>query len=56
MRYLPEKGDVPLIDTNAFFVDSSDLGFLWWDKVHMTSAGQQLMAEEMSRRLLEIIR
>ena len=41
---------------DGYFGGVRDRGFLWWDRVHMTSAGQELMAREMAQRLLAIVR
>ncbi|MCU0862965.1 MAG: SGNH/GDSL hydrolase family protein [Planctomycetes bacterium] len=56
MRFVAKERNAPVIDLPAFFADAHDRGFLWWDMVHQTSAGQQLMAEEMCRQLLGLIR
>ena len=55
MGKLAGAGGVPLIDMHAYFRENHDRGYLWWDSVHQTSAGQQLMADEMARRLAQIV-
>lgn len=56
MRFVAKERNVPVIDLPTFFHGAHDRGFLWWDLVHQTSAGQQLMAEEMCRQLIGLIR
>ena len=33
----------------------ADCGYLWWDKIHLTSFGQQLLADELARRLEPLV-
>jgi lysophospholipase L1-like esterase len=39
--------DLPVIDTHAWLAERRDDGFLWWDRVHLTPAGQVLLAERL---------
>ncbi len=43
-RVAAEEG-VPLVNASAFFQSHFDDGFIWWDRVHPTSYGHQLLAE-----------
>ncbi len=45
MRALGEELAVPVIDLQAWLSARHDQGFLWWDRVHLTSFGQELFAE-----------
>ncbi|MFO1052279.1 MAG: SGNH/GDSL hydrolase family protein [Planctomycetota bacterium] len=56
MRKLAESAHVPVLDMHAFMATVDERGFLWWDRVHLTSAGQEVLAREISARLLEILR
>lgn len=56
MRLAAEHCDVPLLDLHGRFAGLHERGFLWWDRVHMTSAGQELLAAEVSRWLAETMR
>ncbi|MBK8976815.1 MAG: SGNH/GDSL hydrolase family protein [Planctomycetes bacterium] len=56
MRELANGAGVPVIDMHALLASQDERGFLWWDRVHLSSAGQQLLAEALTERLLELLR
>jgi lysophospholipase L1-like esterase len=55
LKQLGEKYDVPVIDLGAYLDRYRDDGFLWWDFVHMTNYGQELVATYLTQRLPEIL-
>jgi hypothetical protein len=56
LRWLSRQTGAPTIDMDVWLALEHDRGFLWWDAVHLTSAGQELMAEELARRLPPLLR
>jgi len=40
-----------VLDLHAYLLGFEDSGFLWWDKVHLTSYGQKVMAEKLAADL-----
>ncbi len=46
---------LPVIDLHGYLVPLEDTGFLWWDKVHLTSYGQRLAADELYREILPLL-
>lgn len=58
-RQLAELGaelGVQVLDMQGFLEQREDDGFLWWDKVHLTSYGQELVAEWLAGELEELVR
>lgn len=47
MRRVGATHNVPLIDMHAYLSKKYDEGFLWWDFVHLTDFGQELLAEKL---------
>ena len=47
MRRLAEKYRVQAVDMHAYLSAKYDVGFLWWDRVHLTSFGQELFAAQL---------
>ena len=45
MKKISKENDVYLIDTNEFLKEKDSTGLLWWDFVHLSNYGQQLLAE-----------
>jgi lysophospholipase L1-like esterase len=44
LRALAARHGLPVIETHAPLVAARDDGFLWWDRVHLTSYGQARLA------------
>jgi lysophospholipase L1-like esterase len=44
MRALAAHLDVPVVEAHGPLVAERDGGFLWWDRVHLTSYGQERLA------------
>jgi lysophospholipase L1-like esterase len=55
MRRVGRSYGVPVIDMHAYLGSRYDDGFLWWDYVHLTDFGQQLMAEKLYEELAPIV-
>jgi len=53
MRDVAQRNDVPLVEMHRYLLTKSDVGFLWWDHVHLTSLGQRLFAEHLVEKLYE---
>ncbi len=47
MQQIGAQESVPVIDMQGHLWASRDVGFLWWDRVHLTSLGQRLFAEHL---------
>jgi lysophospholipase L1-like esterase len=47
MRNLAKELNVPMIDMHTKMLPHYDDGFLWWDRIHFTSFGNALFANEM---------
>jgi lysophospholipase L1-like esterase len=47
MRTIGRARGVTLIEMHQALVEQRDRGFLWWDRVHLTSYGHQLFAAEL---------
>jgi len=45
MKKVSKENDVYLIDTNEFLKEKDSTGLLWWDFVHLSDYGQELVAE-----------
>ena len=45
MRQIAREEQVEVIDLHGALLKQKDLGWLWWDQVHLTSFGQKLAAE-----------
>ncbi len=52
---LGEKWGAPVVPMHADLAALSDTGFLWWDKVHMTSLGYRLFAERLHQTLAPLV-
>jgi len=51
LRKVGVRHGLPVLDLHEALVARRDEGFLWWDRVHLTSFGHQIMAEELARLL-----
>ena len=47
VRRVAAEEDLPLIEMQEPLERRKDEGFLWWDRVHLTSFGQRLLAEQI---------
>ncbi|HRG48766.1 MAG TPA: SGNH/GDSL hydrolase family protein [Leptospiraceae bacterium] len=56
MRNLAKELNVPMIDMHTKMLPHYDDGFLWWDRIHFTSFGNVLFANEMLEPLKNILR
>ncbi len=58
MRNVAAAHGVPIVDMHNYLEERRDDGLLWWDIAHLTSFGQQLLAEKLHLELqrLEIVR
>ena len=50
VRDAAARADVPLLEVHASLAEASTGGFLWWDRVHLTSYGHERMAELVDGR------
>ncbi len=55
MRTVAQEHELPLVDMHGLLGADREKGFLWWDKVHLTSFGQALFAEQLSRHILATV-
>jgi lysophospholipase L1-like esterase len=55
MRNLAKELNVPMIDMHTKMLPHYDDGFLWWDRIHFTSFGNALFANEMLEPLKNIL-
>ena len=37
-----KEHDLTLLNAHGFFTKNDDRGFVWWDKVHLTTFGQRV--------------
>jgi len=51
LYHISQDYGVPLIDLHRYLLGVDDRGFVWWDKVHLTSFGQRLVAEKLRSEL-----
>jgi lysophospholipase L1-like esterase len=53
LRAVAERRGLPVVEVHAALAAERDTGFLWWDRVHLTSYGQERLAEHLfaQRRL-----
>lgn len=56
MKDFALRENIPLIDMHTELASKYDEGFLWWDRVHLTSYGNSLFADIMFEYLNKIIR
>jgi lysophospholipase L1-like esterase len=56
MRSVARELGVPVTDMNAYLNVDHDVGFLWWDQVHLTAAGQEIFAERLYRDIDRLVR
>jgi len=55
MKEAGKKYNIPAIDLYGFMTVNYDAGFLWWDSVHMSSAGHYLTAEFLTDKIKDSI-
>jgi lysophospholipase L1-like esterase len=51
MRRVAAEHGIPVIDMHAHLEEQRETGHIWWDRVHLTSYGQRLFGEELTRQL-----
>ncbi len=56
MKDFALRENIPLIDMHTELASKYDEGFLWWDRVHLTSFGNSLFAETMLESFKKIIK
>lgn len=54
MRRVAAAEGVPLVDAHAYVKAREELGFLWWDFVHPSSLGHELIAEVLAPAVAEV--
>jgi lysophospholipase L1-like esterase len=47
MRQAGNELDIPIIDSHGALIRAEDTGFLWWDPVHPTDYGHELIANTL---------
>jgi len=55
MRRVGAAHNVPVIDMHAYLSKKYDQGFLWWDFIHLTDFGQELVAEKLYYELVIVM-
>ncbi len=55
IRRVGEEEDVPVLNLHQSLLARRDEGFLWWDRVHFTDFGHEVMAEEVDRHRENIL-
>jgi lysophospholipase L1-like esterase len=56
MRRVAQERSVPVLDMHAHLAARRDDGFLWWDQVHLTSYGQQLVGDRLRDAIVPMLR
>ena len=51
MREVGRLFDIPVLDVETYLDERQNTGFLWWDFVHPTSYGHELIAEYLAESL-----
>jgi lysophospholipase L1-like esterase len=55
MRDVGSEQDVPVVDAHGWLAARFDQGFLWWDYVHLSSFGQDLLAQRLAEAVVEAL-
>lgn len=55
MRHAAAEYPTPIVSMHTHLAGSCDAGFLWWDFVHLTSAGHELVAEKILPELVRLV-
>ena len=55
MLRVARKHDVPVIDLHTLLRENHDIGILWWDKVHLTTFGQDFVGYLLADRIAGIM-
>lgn len=55
MEKLAQELNIPYINMHKKMLPHNDDAFLWWDRIHFTSAGNQIFANEMYPFLAEMV-
>jgi len=55
MREVAARHHIPVLNLHEYMAQRHDAGMLWWDYVHLTSSGQQLMAERLVQGVREVM-
>lgn len=56
MRRIGIAHNVPIVDMHAYLTKKYDEGFLWWDEIHLTDFGQDLVAEKLYNELVQVMK
>jgi lysophospholipase L1-like esterase len=55
MRHVAAEHPTPIVSMHTYLAGRCDAGFLWWDFVHLTSAGHELVAERILPELVRLM-
>lgn len=55
MKAVGENKNVPVIDMHAYLKNNTNVGFLWWDSVHLTSFGHNFFAKQLTNKLIPLL-
>lgn len=55
LEALAAEMSLPLIDLHGHLLPLEDSGFLWWDKVHLTTWGQRLAADKLYQEIVPLL-
>jgi lysophospholipase L1-like esterase len=47
VRVVAQRNEVPVVEAHDALAAERDTGFLWWDRVHLTSFGQERLAQRL---------
>jgi lysophospholipase L1-like esterase len=47
MREVAARHAIPVVEVHDALAAERDSGFLWWDRVHLTSYGQERLARHL---------
>ena len=56
MRRIGIAHNVPIVDMHAYLTKKYDEGFLWWDSIHLSDFGQELVAEKLYNELVQVMK
>lgn len=56
MSEIGKKNNVPIFNAHEFLIENRDKGIVWWDFVHLTAFGQELLAEFIVKQIKPVIR
>ncbi len=55
LKEISADNNIPIIEMNEYLKDKNDSGLLWWDFIHPTNYGHQLIAKHISDFILDNI-